>query len=210
MAELWPGGPVELPHEFTLDDHVLTIPQIDTPTLFGWLANGAWWQILPESVDTVRLMPFSLRFISDHDEFDYEHLWEPATAIFAALAGTRPRDGVGTGWWPAVRLAASASVNWLVYTGWCAAHGTRPLEGPLWQVIGGIYGWLRDGRAGNPDELAKLDQAIWAPPPVTSAAPTEELPRHVRDEEAAFALAALHESLPGEIRETEWTPPPHD
>lgn len=209
MAELWPDGPVELPHEFVLDEFRLTLPEIPTVTLFGWLSSGAWWQLFPQAIDDLQLLSFNLRFIDDRDVFDFEHMCDVATVLFAALAGTRPRDGAGTGWWPAVRLAASARVNWPVYVGWCGAHGTDPLDGPLWQVIGNIYGWLRDGRGGNPDELAKLDQTIWAPPPVAATtSATAELPRHVRDEEAALALAALHEAVPGEIRETEWTPPP--
>lgn len=203
MAELWPDGPIELPHTITIDDVEVEIPQIPTATLLGWLATGSWWSLFPESVDQVRMIPLTLRFIDDADVFDFEHLWLPATTVFGRLAGTHGANS-STGWWPALRLAATATTNWALYTAWCATVGSAPLDGPLWQVIGTIYGWLRAQRGGDEQELAKLEQQIWAPPPAKNAVVPEQLPRHVRDEEAKLALAALSEAMPGEDRISEW------
>lgn len=205
MAELWAGGPIELPHAFTLDGHQLVLPQIPTEKLLGALAAAAWWELLPQAVAFDQMVPLLVRLVDDADEWDYECLWEPATVLFAGLAGTLPRDGAGTGFWPGVRLAATAVVQWPLYSAWCAAHGTPPLEGPLWEVISRVYAFARDGldSAG----LAKLEQQIWAPPPVKAAVDPAALPRHVRDEEAALALASLNEAMAGgEDMALEWRP----
>ena len=205
MAELWPGGPLELPHEITIDGHRLVIPEISTSQQLSWLARGAWWEILPAAVELEQVIPLAIRLENQDDYgFDFEHFWEPATLIFAGLAGTIPRDGVGTGWWPAIRLASTALVQWPLYVAWCASHGTGPLDGPLWRVIANVYAWLRDGR--DAQDLAKLEQQIWAPPPIRTATDPAELPRHVRDEEASLALAALGEAMSGGEGMTEWTP----
>lgn len=206
MAELWPGGPVELPHHFTFDGHDMVLPEIPTHQLLGWLACGSWWQLLPQSIAFDEIAPLVIRLVDPEDEgFDFEHLWEPAITLFAGLAGTRPMEGGGTGWWPAVRLASTAVTQWTLFAGWCASHGTHPLDGPLWMVIGRVYAWLRDGRDSN--GLAKLEQQIWAPPPMVMGNASSELPRHVRDEEAALALKTLNETIPGmEQGVAEWRP----
>lgn len=208
MAELWAGGPIELPHTFTIDDVPLEIPQIPTATLLGWLARGTWMRLIPEAIEPMSMLPLLMRFADDRDVFDFEHLWDPAVTLLGRLAGMHSPDGSGTGWWPAVRLAATATAHWPVYTAWCAGRGTGPLDGPLWRVVGSIYGWLRSSREGSEQELAKLDQQIWTPPVIQHATEPEQLPRHVREEEAKLALAALNETMPGEDRVTEWRP--HD
>lgn len=207
MAELWPGGPVELPHEFTFDGLALVLPEIPVQQLLFWLGTGSWWELIPQSVPFEQILPLIVRLLDPDDEgFDWEQLWEPAITVFAALAGTRPREGVGLGWWAAVRLASTAVAQWPLFTAWCAGRGTDPLEGPLWLVMGRIYAWLRDGR--DERAMARLEQEIWAPPPVVkTAVPTAELPQHVRDEEAALALKALGEAIPGmEEGVAEWRP----
>lgn len=204
MAELWPGGPVELPHVLTVDGHQLVIPQIPTATLLAALAGAAWWELLPQAVPFEQMAPLLVRLVDDDDEWDYECLWEAATVLFAGLAGTLPREGAGTGFWAGVRLAATAVVQWPLYAAWCATHGTPPLDGPLWEVISRVYAFARDGLDAS--GLAKLEQQIWAPPPIKSAVAPEALPRHVRDEEAALALASLNEAMGGAEFVTEWRP----
>lgn len=206
MAELWPGGPVELPHTITVDDVELTLPEMPTLRLLHLLAARAWWELLPNAVKPSESAPLFLRLFDDDDELDFEHLWEPAIIVLGRLAGTGLRTDGGTGWWPAVRLAGQAIADWPLFNAWCAGHGMDPSTAPLWRVIGAIYAWLRSLFPSQ--DLSKLDQEIWAPPPfvANAATVTQELPRHVRDEEAALALAALRETLPGEQVEAEWTP----
>lgn len=207
MAELWPGGPIELPHTFTIDDVELTLPEIPTMRLMHMLATGSWWELLPNSINAMSIWPLAYRLADDQDTFDFEHLWEPAITLFGRLAGTAGRNG-GIGWWPAVRLAGSAVVEWPLFNAWCATHGLDPTTAPLWKTIGATYAWVRS--TATPENLSKLEQEIWAPPPiVATAAAVDEVPQHIRDEEAALALAALRERLPGEEEFfAEWTNTP--
>lgn len=210
MAELWPGGPIELPHTIIIDGVALTIPEQPTGTLLHWLATGSWWHLVPNSVDLGEVLPLLVRLADNDDVFDLEHLWEPAMVLFGRLAGTMPtgRRTGGTGWWPAVRLAASAMSDWPLFSAWCASNNINPMTVPLWQAIAASYAWLRS-LVNAPEQMASLEQDIWGPPPITAMATyvsePQELPQHVRDEEAALALAALRESMPGEDRISEWT-----
>ncbi len=203
MSELWPGGPVVLPHEFWIDEHRLVLPEIPVTDLLGWLAGRMWWELIPGRLDPAQAMPIVLRHLDEDDDFDLEALHDPATVILGRMSGLATIDGTQDGWWPAHRLAVTALTDWPMYSGWCAAHGTNPLGGPLHQVMGAIYGWLGD-RAG-PDGADKLAQQIFGPPPHQAVAEAA-LPRAIRDQEAALAMAALREQLPGEVIEGEWTP----
>lgn len=212
MAELWRGGPLVLPHEFTLDGLKLVIPKIPTGQLFGWLGHGAWWELFPGCVEPNSMLSTMLRFRSMTDDFDFEHFHDVATVLFGRLTGLHSLDGTGDGWWPGQRMAATALLDWPSYGAWCAEHGSYPLAGDLFEVMGRVYAWMRATRATPMDKdtyqaREKLDQRVFAPPPYQRAISSEaSLPRSVRDAEAAMALAALRDTLPGEVIEGEFSP----
>jgi hypothetical protein len=204
VAELWPHGPLTLPHEIRIDGHSVLIPEVPTATLLGIIARGCWWEFFPVFADPATMEPVLWRFYDDDDPFEFEHLWTIATILLGRLSGMATIDGSTDGWWPARRMAATALGDWASYAAWCATHGCDPLDGPLYRVVGAIYGWLID-RAGY-EGRSKLDQQIFGPPPhvpINQAA----VPRHLRDAEAAMALAALREAGAGDMV-AEWTPPP--
>jgi hypothetical protein len=215
MTELWPGGPIELPHTLLIDDVPVEIGDVPVPRLLHWLATGNWGALYPlnsKSTQPGVNDPLLTRFVDDNDEVvDYEHLYDVATLLFAHLAGVAPTVGMivteaastaaAAGWWPAVRLAATALSSWPAYAGWCATHGTDPLNGPLWRVIPTIYAWVMDTAGG--EDPSRLERDIWAPPPPPRgdvAAAAVAVSGRERDHEAAMALAALDQLLPGEQR----------
>lgn len=206
MAELWPGGPVELPHRLTIDGQDVLVPEVPTGTLLHWLAARQWWNLLPNGLAPEEATLLMRRCDDEDDPFDFEQLWEPGTRLFGRLAGTAPFEGAGTGFWPGARLASTVIVQWPLFAAWCRTHGHVPLDGPLWQTIASAYAWLRE--TTMPERLAQLEQQIWSPPPVAVAVEPQELPRHVREEEAALALKALHEAAAGGAATREWTPAP--
>lgn len=196
MAELWPGGPLTLPHTLVHDGVQVTIPELPVPDLLYWLGTGQWWRLYPNAVplDTVDVL--RKRLFDPDDPFDLVHLHDVATRVFGRLSGMAPPDG--TGWWPAVRLANVVLGQWPLFNSWCTGHGVAPLAGTLMDVVSAAYAWMRDGLVGEP--LAKFEQALWETP-VHSAAPAaapEELPEHIRQEEAGAFLMAMGESLPGQ------------
>lgn len=203
MTELWPLGPIVLPHEFVVDGHHFELPEIRSAVLLGWLAAGEWWRLFPGSVDDLPLAPLGRRMRDDHDDFGFVHLHAVATGLMGGLAGLA--TSTSTGWWPARRLAAAAVSTWPSYSAWCASHATPTLDKPLHEVIGGIYAWVRSGVP--PQGWEVLDHNIWAPPPYvrSPAATADHLPEHVREAEAAAAMATLMETLPGEQPEAEWS-----
>lgn len=203
MAELWPQGPLTLPHEFTLNGQPMIIPHIPTPTLLGWLRGGQWWQLFPYTIPDSDLTAISLRLLDDDDDLDWYHFHHVGTLLLGGLSGMALADGTSDGYWPARRLAATALNMWPVYSAWCATHGLSPVDRPLYEVMGSIYAWLRSTE--GPDEVITLEQKIWEPPPYLAAVAPEALPQHVRDAEAAAALATLGEMLPGEQVDHEWT-----
>lgn len=200
MAELWPGGPLTLPHELWIDGHRVVVPELDNATLLHWLAMGAWWELVPNVLDYQQFLPLMSRWVNDDDDYDFEHMWDVATTILGRLTGLASLDGGTDGYWPGRRLAATALQDWPMYCAWCAQHGVDPLGGRFYEVMGGVYAWTRDRAASQPTPGEdKLNQQLFGPPPyVAVKADTASIPRHVRDQEAAMALAALREQLPGE------------
>jgi hypothetical protein len=196
VAELWHGGPVVLPHSFTLDDVELTIPEIAPTTLVGWLAFGQWWSLFPHTVHT-GMEVFNARFHDDDDAFDYEHLHDPATVIFGRMTGMAALHEGTDGWWPGRRIAYTALCEWPRYAAWCALHGQEPAGGQLYEIVPRMYAWLCE-RAGPGEGIQKLDAQIYEPPPYAAKLAEDEIPDWLRAEEAANALATLNERFPGE------------
>lgn len=204
MAELWPGGPVELPLILRLDGEDLTIPAVPTPQLLHMLATRSWWQLVPNHLPMGQLAHVARRLHDNDDPLDMEDLWHPTVEIMTRLAGLMDQHGTINPW-PGTRLAASAVVQWPLFIAWCATHGLDPAAAPLWRVMGGIYAWLRESMSGR--DLAKLEQDIWAPPPYVASGPDTELPQHVRDADATLALAALREAQRAGESVSEWGRP---
>ncbi len=207
MSELWPLGPIVLPHDFWVDGQLITLPEVPIPRLFGWLAYGQWWELFPALADPTQIHAFTRRFAADDDEFDYEHWHDVATLIFGRMTGFAALDGSSDGWWPGRRLAASAVAALPVYLAYCAEHGQGPFDGTLHAVLGRVYAWLR--AYTDPAKLDQLDRTLYEIP-TSVAANGAAVPKSVADAEAALALAALTEMLPGDDGggfEQEWTPP---
>jgi hypothetical protein len=197
MAEMWPGGPLTLPHSIVHDGIELTVPELPVNDLFYWLASGQWWQLYPNALPNVDTEPLRKRLFDPKDDLDLIHLHDVATRLFGRLSGMAPPQG--TGWWPSVRLANVALVQWPLFNAWCTAHGVAPFGGTLMTTVSASYAWMREGLHG--EQMAKFEQALWEAPPVRSSAAAvepEELPEHLRQEEASAFLAALGESLPGQ------------
>lgn len=208
MAELWPEGPIVLPHTITHDGVELTIPDLPTTKLLYWLATGQWWQLYPGAVDQAEFKVLYERLFDPDDELDLGHISIVSKRLFGRLAGMAYHSG--DGWWPSVRLAADALSRWPLFASWCAVRTIKPLDATLWEAVMMMYGWVRDGLL--PQELAKLEQELWSVPQgaVGKAAgpessgdaeakylPEDQLPDHVRDEEASAFLSMFSEQVPG-------------
>lgn len=196
MAELWPGGPLTLPHTFTHDGVELTIPDLPTPTLLHWLGTGQWWQLYPNAVAHDQTEALRRRLFEPEDPLDLVHMHDVAIRLFGKLSGMAPPDG--TGWWPALRLANAALAQWSLFHSWCVTHSVDPLGGSLMKAVSASYAWLRDGLSR--DQLSKFEHTLWEVPASAAAPAAEptELPEHVRQDEAGAFLAAMGESLPGQ------------
>lgn len=206
MAELWPGGPINLPHTITHDGVEVTIPEVAVNDLLYWLSTAQWWQLYPNAVDPEALAPLHERILDPDDPFDLIHLADVARTVFGRLASTTPKNG--TGWWPAVRLAFHALDQWSLFNAWCVHHAVDPLARDLGHAIGAAYAWRRDGLP--PEHLAEFEKDLWSVPALAARAPKvaaaratpapaeQEIPEHVREQEAGAFLAALGEQFPGE------------
>lgn len=196
MAELWPGGPITLPHRFTHDGVPLEIPELPLHDLLYWLSSAQWWRVYPNSVPEPMLQPLKERLFDPDDPLDMIHLHDVATTLFGRLSGMAPADG--TGWWPSVRLANLALGQWPLFHSWCLRNGIRPLAENLMTAVTAAYAWVRDGL--TPEQVAKFEQDLWSTPTRVAAPKTEPeaLPEHLRREEAGAFLAAMGQALPGE------------
>lgn len=196
MAELWPGGPLTLPHTLAHDGVEVTIPDFPVPTLLYWLGTAQWWQLYPNAVQDQVGLSLRTRMFDPDDPFDLIHLHDVATRVWGRLAGMAPPEG--TGWWPSVRLANVAITQWPLFNSWCTARGIAPLGESLMTTVSAAYAWMRDGL--GPEQLTKFEQTLWETP-LRAAAPTaapEEIPEHIREQEAGAFLAAMGEMLPGQ------------
>jgi hypothetical protein len=196
VAELWPGGPLTLPHIIVHDGVEMLVPDLPVSDLFHWLSTAQWWRLYPHAVDADVMEPLRVRLFDEDDPLDLVHLHDVATRLFGRLAGMA--SGSGTGWWASVRLANAAINQWPLFNAWCTGHNVRPLDGTLMTAVAAAYAWMRDGLYG--EQMAKFEQALWETPVISSAPVTEpeELPEHLRQEEASAFLVAMGEALPGQ------------
>jgi hypothetical protein len=197
VAELWDGGPITLPHSFTHDGVAFTIPELPVTDLLRWLAAGTWWELYPNAVDQEAVEPIRARLFDPDDPLDVIHLHTVATALYGRLAGMGTAQA--SGWWPALRLANCVMDRWPLFHAWCISKGIiTPLAGTLMSLLGAAYAWLRDGL--GPDQLSKVEYELWSVP-MRAAAPRahpDQVPEHIREQEATAFLAALGEQLPGQ------------
>lgn len=206
MGELWPGGPLELPHTFTVDGHSLTIRDTPAPTLLSWLARGAWWNLFLLAIEPAEMLPLVLRLKDEDDDFEYDHLAHMGIPLLGRMTGMATVNGSSDGYWPGVRIAVSAMHSWPLYAAWCAQRGTAPHEGPLHQMVTSMHGWLIDRNGEEGYEKLQLD--IYSPPPYATNTDPDAVPPHILESEAAMAMASLgQEAMFGEEIVTEWTPP---
>jgi hypothetical protein len=82
VAELWPGGPLTLPHTIVHDGVKLTIPELPVIDLFYWLSNAQWWQLYPNALSGEATKPIRARLFNADDPLDLVHLHDVATRLF--------------------------------------------------------------------------------------------------------------------------------
>lgn len=190
MGALWPGGPIVLPSLFLLDRLDYTVPELPTRELLFALATDSWWMVVPNAVDEPGRTELLERLKDEDDPLDYEHLWVVGTTLLGRLAGTTALGGTGEGYFPAVRICGALLSQWMLFSGWCAAHGMDPVAAPLYRVVAAGYQMLREGCTEEKDRN-NLDSRIWAPAPHSP----EAVPLIRPEIEAAQAHAVLEELL---------------
>lgn len=218
MTELWPGGPIELPHRFRHDGVDLVLPTVPNATLLDLLTYGRWSHFYPGLIPEGHGWELELRYADPTDvAFEWHQFHWVARTLLGRIAGTmrqRPGQADDDGYLAARVLSGRVLFNWPEFAAWCARHGFNdPMDRPFWLLMGAAYGWQQEAHATSAELLAELDRMLWPPrpalPPPPEADPEAEaehaaprapgerpapvIPQHLLDEEQDFVLAELRD-----------------
>lgn len=184
MGELWPGGPLELPFTFTVDDQPLTIGEISTTVLLTMCSGHDWMAVLTHITDTDAFSDLMWRVSDDEDHLDHDHLHAVATRILGRLSGMyiapartddehadlepAPPSGT-TGWSAAVLISGYLTRFWGLFAAWAAGRNLAPLTLAFHQLIPAGFAWLSDYLPeADPETWKKITNHLFtdaAPPP---------------------------------------------
>ena len=221
MGELWPGGPLELPHRFEHSGVPVTLPHVENVALLELLAYGRWSHFYPGLMPEGQGWELEIRLWDQRDHtVDIRHLYWVASTLLGRIAGMyryRPADPRDPITWPeyedsgyraARQLSAWVLFNFPEFSGWCAARTLNPLDVPYWMLMGAAYQWQVELRGHDPDAIATLHEHLWpptpegmqaelpesaAPPPGYAEVDGELIPQAWLDEERESMLAELRE-----------------
>lgn len=231
MPELWPGGPLELPHRFEHSGVTITLPHVENTALLELLAYGRWSHfypgLMPEDGEGWQL---EMRLLDQRDRsLDIRHLYWVASTLLGRIAGmyryrpADPHDPINSpefedsGYRAARQLSAWVLFNYPEFSGWCASRSMNLLEVPFWLLMGAAYQWQVELRGNDPDALMALQSHLW--PPVTER-PATALPEGQEDAGPPPGYAEVdgkfipqawldeeRESMQAELREMGLLPP---
>lgn len=158
--------PAPLPFTFRIDGAPYTI----TPHSPRWWmrtlaaeAPGCWWHVIPLGLDEAGRRRLLGRLFDPEDALDLDDVEDIAVRVLTTV--------MGMDMWAAHRLMASAYGNWLVFDGWCATKGGNDpaqVSHPA-RIASLAYTW-RLSHCEKQQDLTKLDNEIFAPPPLRTAA----------------------------------------
>lgn len=182
------GLPAPEPTPFTVDNEDYTLPHLDARTWLGTLAlepPGCWWHLIPAALPSRDANHLTGRMLDPTDPLDLDDVEHVAVGVAGAVCGMD--------FWAATRLAGMLWGNWLVFDGWAATVGFRPLHEPIGRVLAAGYAWRRS-LCEKKTELQRVDAELWAPGPAVTTAgnPRDPSPAGWDDDrEAAVFQAAL-------------------
>ena len=176
MGELWPGGPLELPHAFEHSGVRVQLPYVDNATLLEILAYGRWSHFYPGLMPEGQGWELELRLGDQRDRaFDIHTLYWVASTLLGRIAGmyryrpADPSDPIAfpeyedSGYRAARQLSAWVLFNWAEFAGWCAGRALNPLEMPFWLMMGAAYRWQLELRGDDQDAVLELQETLWPP-----------------------------------------------
>lgn len=223
MSELWPGGPVELPHQFEHSGVLVQLPYVENMPLLELLAYGRWSHFYPGLMPEGQGWELEMRLWDQRDHgLDIRHLFWVASTLLGRMAGMHryrpadPADPVGfpeyedSGYRAARQLSAWVLFNWPEFSGWCASRSINPTETPFWMLMGSAYQWQVDLRSHDPEQVLALNELLWptpsersilalpaaspdSPPPGYAEADGMLVPQAWLDEEKALLEAELRD-----------------
>lgn len=179
--------PAPFPVAFTLDGHHMRLRERSGR---WWLRRlsaeppGCWFHIVPMGLPKVQADHLMGRLMDPSDAFDLDDVEGLAEDVVGRV--------VGMDMWAAHRLCRVAFSNWLVFDAWCVGKGADPIAMSPGRLVAAVYAW-RLSFVQKKNDLTKLDNEIFAPPPMRMASGSlrDLAPRgwDERAESAAFEAA---------------------
>lgn len=177
MGELFPGGPLELPHSFEHAGVRVSLPYVDNMRLLEMLAYGRWSHFYPGLMPESQGWQLEMRLWDQTDRnFDIRHLFWVASTLLGRVAGmyryrpADPADPITTpeyedsGYRAARQLSAWVLFNWPEFIAWCTGRALNPVEMPFWLLMGSAYQWQLDLRGHDHDAIVALNDHLWPTP----------------------------------------------
>lgn len=185
------GPPADLPLLLTLDGDEYELPAVPTRALLDALVGqrpGCWMALVPGELAGDGPRDMVRRLYDPDDAFDLDDVEHLAEQVLGQVCGIALD--------PACRLAATVYGNWVLFDGWCASVGMRPLQEPIGRLLAAAYTWRRSLCVERSD-LTRLDAEIWvsAPAVTASGAARDTRPPGWDDEHESVAFMAAMSTL---------------
>lgn len=179
--------PAPAPLAFTLDGHRMILGARPWRWWLRVLSSeppGCWFHAIPLAVQGAGPGHLIGRIVDEADPFDLDDLESLAQDVLSTL--------LGIDWWAGHRLLRMAASNWLAFDAWCMSRGLDVEGMHPGRLCAAVYSW-RLSYCQKESDKAKLDNEVFAPPPLRTAANRlrDQAPAGWDDraESAAFASA---------------------
>lgn len=161
MGEVFPGGPIVPPTEFSLGTQIVSLDKsLSTPAIAHAIGYGQWHRIVPDGLTKRDRDIVRMRFGDKRDGLEQSHTDTAAIMLAIRLCGIE--TGI-MGYRAAVKLCGTLIGAWPIVTGTLATNHIDPTTDALWKVCAVMYRLFVEPPEESRDDRIKRRQNFYTP-----------------------------------------------
>lgn len=161
MGEVFPGGPIVPPVEFSIGSQFVTLDKsMSTPAIAHAIGYNQWHRIVPDGLTKRDRDIVRTRFADRRDGLERTHTDTAAIMLAIRLCGIE--TGI-MGYRAAVKLCGTLIGAWPIVTGTLATNNVDPTTDALWKVCAVMYRLFVEPPEESRDDRIKRRQNFYTP-----------------------------------------------